>query len=905
MKHIVTTLFVALFATLSAAPTFAQGTQTAAGYQVYGFDILRDFGNIHLLRSPYLTMMNSSHERNGGNLDGAIASLENFRYVDGDERVMTELKGPGVLTRLWLTGYASTDRLKFYFDGETTPTIDKTVAQFFSGSSAPLYSPLSVNDAISSGGFICYVPMTFNEGVKVTTTGNSYYNIQYEKHFAGEEIATFDPATDYADVRALWQNKGEDPKDTTGYATVALDTALNAGDSLEIFATTGSGVVGQIVIDLNEITEAPPAETVSDDGRATTQYTEFDMEIDSAASEVKIVRRFDYCIGNQKANVYVDGDLAGQVYMAGNDCVNKWRNEEFVIDSALVAGKDTVRIKYQFVSGDLDWNEFYYWMICDNDTTDELDVRNAASESEHNYYIHQPVWDGDREFSYPPDNPELYKNRDLLRNVWIKIRWDGEAEPSVYAPVGLFFGGGTLDGTTYKSLPTGFKDGGELYCYFPMPFGSSATIDVINKTEHDVADFQTTVKYMPLAENFEDVGYFKTHYLDSIPTVLGEDLLLLDVEGRGHFMGVVQEAYDGGAYYLEGDERFYLDDSKTPWLYGTGTEDYYNCGWYFNRGEVGLATHGMPNQDGEHRTMYRWHFPDPIAFRKNGKFFIEHGGVNDAPNTTYRILSFYYWKPESDLYLWDSLDLSDEASRTAHNYTGSGYAAASLTSAYEGVEDDVEFSDDGYEVSGYTEFDLSIHPNNDGVYLLRTFDYSMLNQGAEIYVNDSLLGEWYSAGENDVFSWRDEAFLIPPSITAGESTLHVKIAVGGEGETDPNWTEYAYKAYVISDDTSAVGVKDRGETPTRFELRQNYPNPFNPTTTISYALPEAADVKLTIYDALGRKVRSLVDSRLEAGVHEARWNGVNDKGASVAAGVYVYQLVAGDFAEARKLVLLK
>ncbi|MBD3410966.1 MAG: DUF2961 domain-containing protein [Ignavibacteriales bacterium] len=904
MKHIAKTLFVALFATLFSAPTFAQGTQTAAGYQVYGFDALRDFGNLHLLRAPYLTMMNSSHERDGGNLDGAIGSLENFRYVDGAERVMTELKGPGVLTRLWLTGYGASDRLKFYFDGETTPTIDKSISQFFSGTSAPLYSPLSVNDAVSSGGFICYVPMTFNEGVKVTTTGNSYYNIQYEKHFAGEEISTFDPATDYADVRALWQNKGEDPKDTTNYTTVSIDTAFNSGDSIEIFSTASAGKIGQIVIDLNELTVAPPPATVTDDGRATTGYSAFDMVVDSTASEVKLVRRFDYGIGNQKAEVFVDGVSAGEWFSPGNDAVDNWRNAEFIIDSALVAHDDTVRIKVQFMSGDLDWNEFYYWMICDDDTTDELDVRNGSSETAHNYVMNPMIWHGERTFSYPADNPELEKNSDILLNVRIKMYWDGETEPSVDAPVGLFFGGGTLDGTTYASLPTGFKEGGELYCYFPMPFESSARIDVINNSSHDLPDFWATVKSEPLTENFEDVGYFKTMYRDSFSTTPGEDLLLLDVEGRGHFMGVVQEAYDDDAWYLEGDERFYLDDSKTPWLYGTGTEDYYNCGWYFNQGEVGLATHGMPNQYKESRTMYRWHFPDPISFRKNGKFYIEHGGENDAPDATYRILSFYYLQSESDLRLSDELDVSDAASRTAHNYTGSGFNAASLTSAYEGVEDDVEFTDDGYEVSGYTEFDVSIYPNNDGVYLLRTFDYSMLNQGAEVYVNDSLLGEWYSAGENDIFSWRDEAFLLPPSITDGESTLHIKMKAGDGGET-PTWTEYAYKVYTITDDTSGVNVERRGAVPDAFELRQNYPNPFNPTTTISYTLPEAANVTLTIYDALGGKVRSLVDSRLEAGVHEARWNGVNEDGVKCAGGVYVYRLEADDFSASRKLVLLK
>ena len=899
-----TTLFAAaLIAALGTDPLFGQGTDTDAGYHVYGFDALRDFGNLHLLRAPHLTMMNSSHQRNGGNADGGNGSLENFRYVEGPERVMMHVEGPGVITRLWLTGYEDADRLRFYFDGEETPTIDMSVEEFFAGTNAPLLSPLSVNDEVSTGGFISYLPMTFRDGAKVTTTGNNYYNIQYHKFFAQADVETFDGSESFADVLTLWENKGDDPKDDANYTAVSIDTALSPGDSVEVFSTTGEGKIGHVEVFVEDFAEV--AEVVSDDGRATTGYSQFDMAVDPAASEVKLVRRLDYHIGNQKAEVFVNDVSAGEWFNSGSDDLNKWRNAEFVIDTALVGDNDTVTIKVDFISADLDWNEFYYWMICDGDTTDRLDVRDAEDEAAHNYVMDPMLWDGVRAFTYPMDLSVLARPQNILTNVWIKMYWDGETEPSVAAPVGMFFGGGTMDGVSYESLPAGVREDGSMYCYFPMPFGSSARIDVINESDYDLPNFRATVNHEPLEHAFEDVGYFKTEFQDSFPPTPGTDLALLEVEGRGHYVGTVQEGYSQtGGYYLEGDERFYIDDAKTPWLYGTGTEDYYNCGWYFDRGEAGLATHGMVNQVNHDRTMYRWHFPDPISFRKNGRFYIEHGGVNDASDATYRILAFYYWKPESDLYLWDSIDVSDEASRTAHNYTGVGLTDGSLASSYEGVNDDDAFFGQGYEVSGYVEFDLSIHPNNNGVYLLRTFDYSTLNQNAEVYVNDSLVGVWMSAGRNFNYKWRDEAILIPPSLTAGESTLRVKM-LAGDGTGAPTWTEYGYKAYVISDDTSAVGIEERGAIPDEFELRQNYPNPFNPTTTISYALPESADVQLTIYDALGRKVRSLVDSRQEAGVHETRWNGANERGVKCAGGVYVYQLVADDFSASRKLILLK
>lgn len=74
--------------------------------------------------------------------------------------------------------------------------------------------------------------------------------------------------------------------------------------------------------------------------------------------------------------------------------------------------------------------------------------------------------------------------------------------------------------------------------------------------------------------------------------------------------------------------------------------------------------------------------------------------------------------------------------------------------------------------------------------------------------------------------------------------------------------------------------------PEKFELYQNYPNPFNPTTTIAYELPEAKELSLTIFDALGREVATLDEGKQEAGYHEVQWNAKD-----VSSGVYFYQFV--------------
>jgi hypothetical protein len=87
---------------------------------------------------------------------------------------------------------------------------------------------------------------------------------------------------------------------------------------------------------------------------------------------------------------------------------------------------------------------------------------------------------------------------------------------------------------------------------------------------------------------------------------------------------------------------------------------------------------------------------------------------------------------------------------------------------------------------------------------------------------------------------------------------------------------------------------------TTYSLSQNYPNPFNPTTTIEFTLPETQNVKLIVYDVLGREVARLVDGRLQAGAHN-----VTFKAAQHASGMYFYRLEAGDFVQTKKLMLLK
>ena len=93
--------------------------------------------------------------------------------------------------------------------------------------------------------------------------------------------------------------------------------------------------------------------------------------------------------------------------------------------------------------------------------------------------------------------------------------------------------------------------------------------------------------------------------------------------------------------------------------------------------------------------------------------------------------------------------------------------------------------------------------------------------------------------------------------------------------------------------------------PVVFALHQNYPNPFNPVTSLRYDLPEDGLVNITIYDMMGRIVKTLVNSSQTAGYKSIRWNATNDRNEPVSAGLYLYTIQAGEFRQTSKMVLLK
>ncbi len=104
---------------------------------------------------------------------------------------------------------------------------------------------------------------------------------------------------------------------------------------------------------------------------------------------------------------------------------------------------------------------------------------------------------------------------------------------------------------------------------------------------------------------------------------------------------------------------------------------------------------------------------------------------------------------------------------------------------------------------------------------------------------------------------------------------------------------------------STVAIDETNALPSAYALHQNYPNPFNPSTTLLFDLPAATDIRIVVYDLLGREVVQLVEQRLEPGYHQLVWNGRDRRGREVPTGMYIVLMTTPEYSKSIKMLLLK
>lgn len=237
------------------------------------------------------------------------------------------------------------------------------------------------------------------------------------------------------------------------------------------------------------------------------------------------------------------------------------------------------------------------------------------------------------------------KGPGIIRHIWntvnskeygfsrllvIKIYWDGEKDPSVNCPLGDFFAVGHGMSVNFNSNPIRISaEGLARNCYWPMPFKKSAKITITNEGKKPVEAFYYYIDWTKLPALPKNTTYFHAYYHQEHPCISGKRYLVADIHGAGQYVGTVLNCRQQERGWMgEGDDFFFIDGEKEPSMRGTGTEDYFCDAWGFRESQGPF--YGVNVYDGyeiqDRTTVYRWHLPDPIPFKKSLRLEMEHWG---------------------------------------------------------------------------------------------------------------------------------------------------------------------------------------------------------------------------------------------------------------------------------------
>src|SRR5450432_1144728 len=178
----------------------------------------------------------------------------------------------------------------------------------------------------------------------------------------------------------------------------------------------------------------------------------------------------------------------------------------------------------------------------------------------------------------------------------LRMYWDGDENPSVECPIGAFFGVGFGEQKDYISMPLDETSGG-YNCYWPMPFHRSARWTLTNGSDKPIDSFYYNIDFTALDSLPADTRHFHAQFRRENPTSPGKNYTILDTSGAGHYVGTALFMAGKALYFLEGNEMVYVDGATTPSIEGTGTEDYFSSGWYFDRGVYSAPYHGVIIKD--------------------------------------------------------------------------------------------------------------------------------------------------------------------------------------------------------------------------------------------------------------------------------------------------------------------
>ena len=259
-----------------------------------------------------------------------------------------------------------------------------------------------------------------------------------------------------------------------------------------------------------------------------------------------------------------------------------------------------------------------------------------------------------------------------LKEIVLRMYWDGAAKPSVETPIGDFFGLNLGQYFVYQSAFLNCSSVKALNCYFAMPFRQSARIAVTNESGQRVPSFYSNIDYQLVPALPERALYFHAQYRQRTPNIAAQfangapkinldgknNYVYMETRGSGHLMGVTLGVLQNQNGWMgEGDDMIFVDDDAAPAITGTGSEDYFNGAWDFGGRDGatpfahlynGAPFIAAPELAGGRYCLYRWHADNPVTFTKSLKHTMEHGHANDRADCFYSVAYWYQSQPFTD-----------------------------------------------------------------------------------------------------------------------------------------------------------------------------------------------------------------------------------------------------------------
>ncbi len=409
----------------------------------------------------------------------------------------------------------------------------------------------------------------------------------------------------------------------------------------------------------------------------------------------------------------------------------------------------------------------------------------------------------------------------------VELRLSFDDQLTVQMRLDEFFAMGRVGPEPTRSLLVGLNAEGVLYSYFPMPFFRNARIALLHRGSPETGSTdpgspdpgspetgstgtgstETTVTYRVRVDNnlpLAGSGLFGAALSQNDATTTGIDFQTLSLDGHGKLVGTFLElgaTAPGLRDYLEGDERLFIDHSPHPVVYGTGVEDAFNGGFYFDMGPFSSALHGAPyttlDVDGlPYTAAYRLMLTDGATFESRIEAGLESGPTGNVSMAA-RSVTWFYRRQPAQLSLWDRLVLAHEGDRAKHHYQVDGaHTFKPLDGLFEGEPPTPATGTGVYRPPGSASLTLAAYPTSTRFRLRRRLDAAAAGQRAAILVNGEVAGHFPAVDVNQDRRWREidiDLSVVDPPTT--ELAISVIAEAGPPSGNSDTFTAFRYELW--------------------------------------------------------------------------------------------------------------